>query len=152
MVSCCKLSWCQRICSLVQVMIRGNNVPTISSKRITFSVFTRKGRIPKHSFHPLRSWFWLRESRFLLCLHRARSPDHSQQSSLREPVPNLLTLRASQVPQMGVGWEVWSHEDCDPGRLATTIRSQRQGCVGWGGAGEFTAASRPGPSQQAALV
>lgn len=44
-----------------------------------------------------------------------------------------------------------SHEDCDPGRL-TLLLGRRDRDVWGGGAGEFTAASRPGPSQQAALV
>lgn len=83
-------------------------------------------------------------------LHRARSPDHSQQSSLREPVPNLSSLRVFRSPNGGVGWEVESRRPGGPRQTDTTIRSQRQD--GWGGgAGEFTAASRPGPSQQAAL-
>ena len=123
----------------------------ISSKRMLFSVFTRKGRIPKHSFHPLRSWFWLRESRFQLAACTGQGPQTFPSSHHWGSQCPTYWPSGFSGPPNGGGMGGGSHEDCDPGRL-TLLLGRRDRDVWGGGAGEFTAASRPGPSQRAALV
>ena len=104
----------------------------ISSKQMLFSVLTRKGKVRKQNFHPLRSWFWLREGRSQLEACTGQGPQ-TPPSSHRwgSQCPTHWSSGFSGPPNGGWGgrWESWR---LWPRHTDTTIRSQRQGCVGWG--------------------
>ena len=63
----------------------GKDVPVNLYQRNVFSVLTRKGKIPGHSFHPPRSQSWLRRRISVGSSLGARFPDPVPLSPLREP-------------------------------------------------------------------
>ena len=80
MVSCCKLlgvrifvvrSW---FGNDFPVYLYQMNVICLLLTEQCYSVLTRKGKVPRHNFHPPRSQSWLRGGKAQLQLLRARFP------------------------------------------------------------------------------
>ena len=88
----------------------GNDVPVSLYRWMLLSVLTRKGKVPRHTFHRPRSQSWLRGSRSqlaapsgpgfqgLLCYHPWRSqapnstdPQSPQLPKWGDPVPQTVT-------------------------------------------------------------
>lgn len=99
-----------------------------STKQMVFSVLTRKGEVPRHYCHPLKSRPCLRGGRSQLTAPSGPGPQTAQLSSLREPgsQETQLALKIPRPPgQRGPGLA-----DCIPCRLrpmqtAMAIKSQR---------------------------
>ena len=91
-----------------------------------FSVLTRKGKVPRHNFHPPRSRSWLKRQISAGGSLRPRSPDPAQPPSLREPgAQDPTSPQAPQATQMA---RARSHR-LHPMQTAAVISLQRQG---WG--------------------
>lgn len=69
--------------------------------------FGKKGKGPKTKLSSSKVLVLVKRRQISVGgLHRAKSPNPAQQSSLGEPVPNPLTLRLLRSPRWRVGWEV----------------------------------------------
>ena len=90
------------------------------------SVLTRKGKVPRHNFHPPRSRLAKRRQISVGGSLRARSPDPAQLSSLREPGTQDPT--GPQAPQATQTARARSHRLC-PTQTTVAMRSQRRA---WG--------------------
>ena len=104
---------------------------------MAFSVLTRKGKVPRHNFHPPRPQSWLRGGRSPLAVP-SQLVSHTLPSChpWGNQAPNPTSLQSPQVTQEA---GARSHK-LQPRQMATAIRSQKQG---WGKG--FTTASNPGP-------
>ena len=97
----------------------------ISTRWMLFSVLTRKGKVPRHNFHPPRFQPWLREGR-------------SQLTALQGQVPTSCPLvmpegarHPSQLALSLLRPPTWGDQVSQTmtRQMATAIKSQRQG---WG--------------------
>ena len=103
---------------------------------MSFSILSRKSKVLRHNFPPLRSQSWLKEGRSQLAAGylRARSPEPAQLSLLMEP--GAQDPANPHAPQ--VTYKQWG-----PGLMVCTKAGIRE---------RFTAASKPEPGQPVALA
>ena len=112
-----------------------------------FSVLTRKGKVPRLNFYPVRSRSWLRGSRSQLAAPSGPGPQPLTSCHCRgnqEPRAQQ-DLRLFRPPKYGVGErqvpQTVTQADCHCRYVTEAGMMER-----------FTAASRPGPGQQVVLV
>ena len=88
---------------------------------MSLSVLTRKGKVPRYHFLPLRSQSWLKKQISVGSFFRARFLDTAQLLLLTEA--GAWDLASPQAPQptkmkmVGGAMCDWCPSDCDPGWL-----------------------------------
>ena len=84
MVSCCKLLGVRSFVLEVR-SLSGNNVPVNLYQTMLFSVLTRKGKVPRHNFHPSKVSVLAKKWQISAGGSLRGPPDPVQLSSLRKP-------------------------------------------------------------------